>query len=192
MTRKRAAGGGRKPKPAGERHSEYFQVRVTPEVRAAIEEAARKNERTLRAEIAARLRASIEVTPQDRETAALSRLVAEIANRVAQEGPLRKGEITTMPVPGGWHRDRFTFDAFKSAISKVLDLFAPPPDSPERSHPFFKTPDDLAQSLVFWLWNDLDTAAYSAEVQPDEDRLRGFGTIARDLALTNPRKGDKP
>jgi len=116
MVRKRASGGGRKPK--GSAPGAPLTIRMPPDLRAALDAAARKRDRYLSEEILGRLRRSL---AKEREEArdpafrAFCFLFSEIA-----------GEICVAPKNHpGWQFDPWSYRVFKLAVRKILDHFEP-------------------------------------------------------------------
>jgi len=118
MAPKRAPGGGRKPK--GPVAARSVTVRMPEDVYSELEAAVRQHRnprRTITDELVARLRHSFGVERQERRDPGLQALVyliAELAER-AHFGI----------DPERWHRDPWTFGAFKVGVSKLLDVLEP-------------------------------------------------------------------
>jgi len=116
MVRKRASGGGRKPK--GSAPGAPLTIRMPPDLRAALEAAARKRDRYLSEEILGRLRRSL---AREREEAhdpafrAFCFLFSEIV-----------GPISAAPKDHpGWQFDPWSYRVFKLGVRKILDHFEP-------------------------------------------------------------------
>jgi TraY domain len=125
--RKRAPGGGRKPKgPIGGNVS-WFQARISEDLRAALEQAAAQNGRSLSQEAQVRLKASFDLPqelqrkwgPPEVKTLGylIARVTRSIQNTVATD-PTDVGEMA-------WHRNSFTHAAVRSAIAILLERFRP-------------------------------------------------------------------
>src|SRR5262245_44631170 len=103
MARKRAPGGGRKPK--GAVAAGLVAVRMQDDLRAQLDAAAKKRGYTLTDEVLGRLRASFareREQRRDRAMRALGFLIATVADVAHLGGRLNKQ----------WHRDPFMFQAF--------------------------------------------------------------------------------
>jgi hypothetical protein len=133
MARKRAPGGGRKPKGATAMRSQ-LTVRMPDDMRAELEAAARRRDHTISDELLWRLRASFARDYEERRDPAILALTFLIA-RLAEYIHLR------LPFPMKWHENPFMFQAFKLGITKVLDAFAP---SGEIESPYKDNPEASA------------------------------------------------
>jgi hypothetical protein len=137
MKRPRAPGAGRKPKGEYRGKSATFTTRIQPELRAALDKAAVKNNRSLSQEVEKRLHDSFELPAQlarrfgPSHIAAFSRLVSEVGKGV---------ELVTGK---RWRDDRFTYEAFKSAVNMLLNRCAAEGD--------VRVPERCAESA-----NDID------------------------------------
>jgi len=122
MMRKRAPGGGRKPKGAAPVRSQ-LTVRIPDELRAALEEnVARRRKRkpswNLTEEILGRLYWSYRRQEEERRDPymkALAFLISAIADNVN----MRRSLVSE------WHRDPFMFRAFKRGVVELLDALEP-------------------------------------------------------------------
>jgi hypothetical protein len=113
MRRKRAPGGGRKPKGAVPMRSQV-NVRMPDDLRAQLEAAARKRGRNVSEELLARLRVSFAREREQRRDPAmraLTFLISHLADRV---------NLSRSPK---WHENAFLFDSFRLAVSKLLEKF---------------------------------------------------------------------
>lgn len=114
--RKRAAGGGRKPRGAFRGKSAVLTTRITPGTRKALESAAASSGRSLSQEVETRLRQSLEP-------------------HYAREGHIKAlGELTKLLTEeierltgANWLTDRFTAEAVRYGVDYVLSHFAPQP-----------------------------------------------------------------
>jgi hypothetical protein len=121
MARKRAPGGGRKPKNFV---AKPLTIRMFDEMREELEKAARKRASrnpgwNLSQEILFRLRCSLnrELEHQRNQPMRdLCWLISDMAKRELH---------TDLPEQQFWHRDPFTFRAFKVAVAKLLDRLEP-------------------------------------------------------------------
>jgi TraY domain len=155
--RKRAPGGGRKPKGEIAGKAAWLSTRITPELRRQLDDAAEKSGRSLSQEVERRLRDSFwSKREQDPFLRALFFLFGQIA----------KG----MPF---WPRrevrsDAFAFQAFKVAVTTLLDWLAPPGEitTPEWSEIIWpedfkepaRSPEGLGRYLAGFAWHQLETA----------------------------------
>jgi hypothetical protein len=136
--RKRAPGGGRKPKGEFDRLSTAVTTRMPEELRERLVAAADKNDRSITQEILRRLHDSFaHDRNKGREPAmrALCFLIAEVATQVVSpfndEGDKKfwldegkkKGIDVFFP---DWRSDPFYFRAFKLAVVQLLDALQPP------------------------------------------------------------------
>jgi hypothetical protein len=117
MARKRAPGGGRKPQGDTSK-SATLSIRITPDLRAALEREAARSKRKLSMEVEMRLKRSLE-RPKTLErllpshNLALGSSISQIAQRI--EG--RTGHR--------WLEDAFSREALKSAVEIFLSQIAP-------------------------------------------------------------------
>jgi hypothetical protein len=120
MARKRAPGGGRKPKDRYGGRASPLSIRMTDEMRARLEASARhrKGGISLSEEILFRIRSSIDRErdeKRDPASRALCYLLAETIAAVAS--------VTAGP---NWRSDPYAFQSIKLAFSLVLDDVRPP------------------------------------------------------------------
>jgi Arc-like DNA binding domain len=162
--RKRAPGGGRKPKGEFDRLSAAVTTRMPVDLRERLVEAADKNDRSITQELLRRLHDSFaRDRSKEREPAmrALCFLIAEIANQVVGHGfdeadkkslldeSKKKGFPIYFP---DWRSEPFYFRAFKLAVVQLLDALQPPGDvKPPRRHLnlYPKTPEADAFAARF-------------------------------------------
>jgi hypothetical protein len=115
MARKRAPGGGRKPKGPVPARSQ-LTVRMPDDVRAELEAAARRRNRNLTDEVIGRIRASFVrdyEQKRDPATRALLFLISQLAEQIHMNSPIE------------WHQNPFMFKAFKLAVARLLDALEP-------------------------------------------------------------------
>jgi hypothetical protein len=124
MARKRAPGGGRKPR--GEGAAVHFNTRIAPEIRRRLERDAKRNKRSLSHEIEERLKDSIGIGKPDEQIRALCYLIGRLADLLAcMERGTALHAIATQNAGFDWRSNRADFEAFKSAIVRLLDYLAP-------------------------------------------------------------------
>src|SRR5262245_40920175 len=116
MARRRAAGGGRKPRGEFRSKSAVLTTRITQPTRDALERAAAASKRSLSQEIEFRLRESL--SPDDPRARHI-RAIGELTKLAAEEIERLTG--------AGWLTDQFTAEAVRHAIDQVLSHFAPQP-----------------------------------------------------------------
>jgi hypothetical protein len=123
IARKRASGGGRKPKDPAHRNAGWLQARIRLELESKLRQAARDHGRSLSDEAQRRLQRSfrtVEVFGPE-EIKALGYLVSRVA-RAAQNGcaadPTDAGEQA-------WHRNPFTYTAVTVAVTTLLAHLRP-------------------------------------------------------------------
>jgi hypothetical protein len=183
MARKRAPGGGRKPR--GKAPAEHFNTRMTPEVRKLLQAEARLHGWSLSREIEERLKGSLVLGDrdiEDRATKALVRVIAEMAARTqAPKSPRGPGI--------NWRNNRFLFEAFKAALNQFLDQLAPEGKATDSEHPQFKTPEALANAIVFSVEDQLQNTPDSHAALVRTGFFHALPHIARDLGIQ--RKGGK-
>jgi hypothetical protein len=154
--RKRAPGGGRKPSGPFAQNAASLTIRISTDLRAQLETAAKKKGRSLSQEMQARLWKSLGKDPKDhndpatRAMRALCFLFSETADKV---------HFGLVPE---WSQNRFLFRAFKLAVEKVLDTIEPIGEikSPLREVSEKIPPRNL--QLISDRWTSPETAAEKA------------------------------
>ena len=117
MKRKRAPGGGRKPKGAFSGLTSPLSIRMPPEMRKELESAAKKKGWSLTQELLWRLRVSLnkeQEARRDPATRALCHLISVMGEKIYKRIPLE------------WRRNPFLFRAFKIGVANLLDELEPP------------------------------------------------------------------
>jgi hypothetical protein len=131
--KRRAPGGGRKPKGPFAGNTERINVRCTPAIKDRLEIAAAENGRSLPQEIQERLeRTFAEDTDQGRDpaTAGLLWLVELAASQFVRGWDFAAGQF----IGGGqkdlptWRTDPGEFEGFKAAIDRILERLRPAGD----------------------------------------------------------------
>jgi hypothetical protein len=120
--RRRAAGGGRKPRGDFSQLTSPLSIRMPAEMRERLESSAGDNGRSVSQEVLRRIQESFHLDrdrARDPAMRALCFLIAQLA-----------GEVAGLTDPKGrpafdWRTDRFFFRAFKLAVAKVLDALEP-------------------------------------------------------------------
>ena len=125
--RKRAPGGGRKR--LGASVAQNLTIRIDDDLRAQLEAcAAKRAERkqrqgvnwNLSQEVLLRLRCSLDKEREHRRNQAMRNLCWLISDMAKRE------LLTDLPEQQSWHRDPFTFRAFRVAVTKLLTRLEPP------------------------------------------------------------------
>jgi hypothetical protein len=119
MARKRAVGGGRKPKGDISGKSAAFATRITPATRRWLEAEAKKNRLSLS-------QAAERVLIREMRRAS----DAKRHNRALAQGIARLAESTERDTGKGWLDDPFTGQALRYAIEAYVFHFAPTADKP--------------------------------------------------------------
>ena len=117
VTRKRAPGGGRKPKGPFKGKTATITTRIRPDTRAALEQEAKKRGNSLSQEIERRLDASLH---KSRDTPLYVQALAHAVTVLTTEIERRTGER--------WLDDAFTREALRSGIEALLFHFGRTPD----------------------------------------------------------------
>jgi hypothetical protein len=123
------------------------------DLRAALEAAAKKHGRSLTRELIWRLQVSLNrerIDRQDQVMRALCFLFTDLVERLH----FRQG--------GKWHRDPFTFRAFKLAVAKLLDALEPPGEAKSPFSKLERSDSALHQQLVDWFKTPESAAAHAA------------------------------
>ena len=189
MVRKRAPGGGRKP--LGPSAAQPLTIRMDGDLRSQLEEAAvkrskRKQNWNLSQEILLRLRWSLSKEREDRRNRAVSAICDLISD-------MAKRELhTDLPGQQSWHRDPFTFRAFKEAVTHLLDLLEPPGE--------MRPPQNLADAVYFGdpktfgefaAFREHNALLHASPLTRDETaKFLGFGVRTRmpgmDIEMVSP------
>jgi Arc-like DNA binding domain len=209
MSKRRAAGGGRKPKGEFSGVTSPLSIRMPAEMRSQLDSSAKDNGRSLSQEMLRRIQDSFH---RDRDIArdpamrALCFLIAQLA-----------GQVAGLTDPQGrplfdWRADPFFFRAFKLAVAKVLDALEPageirPPQlmldaqlqAEDRQgvallkmfKATYETPEARANNAVETFMSSLMRPSFDEEwsnhTAKQEREYYGFLNARRDLQL----KGDK-
>jgi TraY domain-containing protein len=162
MARKRAPGGGRKPR--GEGPAVHFNTRIAPEIKRRLERDAKRSGRSLSREIELRLADAIKNAPEaGDQTRALAYLITQAA-RIAQTAERRPGTA-----PFDWRRNRFDFETFKTAVVHLLDRLAPAGMAGESTYAdtTIETPEQMGRNfasiVLMFLGTDAAEMAARAE-----------------------------
>ena len=142
MVRKRASGAGRKPSGDFSRLSEVFTVRMPRSMRTQLDAAARKHGRVVGQELLTRVQRTFDKEKADQRNPALRALLflfGELADNLCRDP--------------NWHKDPFTFRAFKLAIVKLMDALEPkgemsPPPERYPGAGIYKTPKSAANDAA--------------------------------------------
>ena len=180
IKRKRAAGGGRRPKGPFSGLTSSLTIRIPAEMRQQLEDAAQRSG-NISQELLRRLADSFY---RDRDRArdpamrALCFLIAETAHQAVG---IHLGE-EERPI-GSWRDDPFFFRAFKIAVGKLLDELEPPgPIRPPVMKWFgafdkltrsYETPQARGEYAADYIWNALLTAPASPAERENERRRAG-------------------
>jgi hypothetical protein len=116
--RKRAPGGGRKPKGRFAGNTERFNVRCTPEIKGRLEMEALKNKRSLPQEIQERLQRTFEYDADNSRDPATAGLIFMVEFAAREFGGGRGG----LPA---WRTNAVEFEEFKAAIDIILERLRP-------------------------------------------------------------------
>jgi hypothetical protein len=120
---KRAPGGGRKASGPFQRNTAQLPVRMPEGMRGELETAAHKRGWNLTQELLWRVRGSLSKEREEHRDRAL-RALCFVISEMALKYFSTEGRQIAEP----WHRDPFTFTAFKLAVGKLLDALRPPGD----------------------------------------------------------------
>jgi hypothetical protein len=175
MARKRAPGGGRKPKGAAPMRSQ-LTIRMPDDLRAELEAAARKRGHNLTDELLWRLRLSFAKEREQRRDPAmraLTFLIGELAENI---------HLGLRIFRMKWHKNPFMFQALKLGTTKMLDAIAPPGEieSPYKDMPKAsgKSADSINRSLQN-IANRLRTPEDAAQEAADTVLRQLFDTRLR-------------
>jgi hypothetical protein len=116
MARKRARGGGRKPRGGSHGLTDRLNLRVRPSLRMQLEKYATTNAVSLAQEVIRRLDESVKIErdpPRAPHIAALITAVETLATMI------ERGTGTD------WHKDPWTGEALRAGLQLLLDHFAP-------------------------------------------------------------------
>lgn len=212
MIRKRAPGGGRKPQE-GVSKSKTLSVRITADLRAALEREAARSKRKLSAEVAMRLKRSLERPKAlERSLATHNRALGWGISHIAQRIEGHTGHR--------WQADVFSGETLKSAVEIVLSQIAPTgeihvPENVEQSFQSalkayqamkshrqghipkpeaerFKTPEAVASAIALGFLEELKTSEFPPTNHPRSqqyaDEFYAMPQIRRGLGLEPQQK----
>jgi Arc-like DNA binding domain len=143
--RKRAPGGGRKPKGETSQLREQLSLRMPTDMRRQLEAARRESGRSFTQELLTRLRRSLDEDRKnyrDPATKALCFLFSELADYIHHGTP-------------DWRSDPFLFKSFKLGVAKLLDNLPEPagkletPPLLRTMHKQYSTDDPMNQTEFF-------------------------------------------
>ena len=200
--RKRAPGGGRKPKGSKAMRSQ-LTIRIPDDTRAQLEASARRSGKNLTDELLWRLRWSFAKEREEKRdpaTRALTYLISTVADYAHFDDFLSKQ----------WHRNRFLFRAFRVAVDSLLSVLEPPGEMTPPSLPplpggqsWPQTPEAWggkhAERIFLALYQhspsseDWKLAAKklpSEAVRRLQDRSYTFSNVRRDLGIDLNPKGE--
>jgi hypothetical protein len=128
-TRKRAPGGGRKPKGPISKNAGWLQARITEDLRARLEDAAERNGHSMSQEAQIRLKESFDLPAELQKLwgpphiQALARLVARVVRSV--ETMAGADPFGTEAGEFAWHRNAYTHAMVSAAIAVILARYKP-------------------------------------------------------------------
>jgi hypothetical protein len=134
MKRKRAPGGGRKPKGEFSQLSSTLTIRIPDDMRKQLEDEAAAKGESMAQRLLWHLRQSFNRQhDRDRDPAlhALLYMIGYLAENISLDSP-------TPPSRTYWRTDWYAFVAFKSAVVMLLDVLEEPPEPPPDVHKRFK------------------------------------------------------
>jgi hypothetical protein len=216
MIRKRAPGGGRKPQGDTSK-SVSLSVRITPDLRAALQREADRSKRTLSVEVAMRLKRSLEQPKKsERLLAPHNRALGSSISQIAQRIEMHTGHR--------WQANAFSGETLKSAVEIFLSLsqIAPTgeicvPENVEQSFQSaleayeamrphrrehvpkptaeYKTPEAVGSAIALGFWEDLKTADFPPMNHPRNQQYAfefyAMPQIRKDLGLEPLQKRKK-
>ncbi len=162
--RKRARGGGRKPKGPIAGNDSWLQARIPGDLRSKLDEAAAANGRSLSQEANFRLKRSFSLLaklekawgPPEAQALAylVSRLVRSIHVEVGGSPFVNAGAL-------GWRNNPFTHAALQAAISTLLDRLKPdgPIEAPAGLMGGLNTPEAIGNAHAIGLLSAVMTTA---------------------------------
>jgi hypothetical protein len=158
VKRKRAPGGGRKPKGPISGKSAWLSTRISNDTRQRLEQAAKQKDRSLSQEIELRLRQSFAEKESDPYLRALAFLIHQAAKAIPIAAPLPSNP--------------YKFAVFKSAVDRLLTHLTPsgpiepPPEAAEQHEyeNFWKSPALFGLSIAEVVWWQMQ----SVETPPPE------------------------
>jgi hypothetical protein len=179
--RKRAPGGGRKPKGDFSQVVSPLSIRMRADMREQLEAAANVNGRSISQELLRRLQGSFDedrATARDPAMRALCFLIAQLAGEVA-------GLTDTKGRPAfDWRTDRFLFRAFKLALCQILDALEPSGEI---------RPPQLMVDAVFEDSEEGLVKAFKATYETPEARAdQAAKTLLSQLQRANPKSVSSP
>jgi hypothetical protein len=127
--KKRAAGGGRKPKGPISGNAGWLQARITVDLHERLKRAADENERSVSQEAQVRLKESFDLPAELQKAwgAPHVKALAQLISRVVRSVETSAGEAPFAVEAGelAWHRDPYTHAAVVVAINTILAHYKP-------------------------------------------------------------------
>ena len=158
-------------------------VRVLPEIRSRLERDAKRQGRSLSAEAESYFKNVLRKAPPDPQMRALSYLIEQI-------GEIAKSFERTDDAPEfDWRKNRFDFEALKSAIVEILDWLSPGSSVDDTRYPLAQTPEEMGRIIASTV-RTLARAPAPYLQQLGDNRAEASGSlfyafpqVARDLGL---------
>jgi hypothetical protein len=158
VKRKRAPGGGRKPKGPISGKSAWLSTRISNDTRQRLDQAAKQNDRSLSQEIELRLRRSFAEKVSDPYLKGLAFLIRQAAEAIPTSQPLQSSP--------------YKFAVFKAAVDMLLTHLTPPgpieppPEAAEQHEyeNYWKSPALCGRAVADVVWWQLQ----SVETPPSE------------------------
>jgi hypothetical protein len=150
--RKRAPGGGAKPRGPFKGKSATLTTRITPETRAELEHSAQKQGRSLSQEVEFRLKAFVGQTRKPAHIRSLAEAVSVLVTRIEQRTGRR------------WLNDPFTADAARQGITALLTRISPASSGPVLVPPDIESYAVKFPSLGVTFKSPMSLGAFEAEV----------------------------
>src|SRR5580704_12518093 len=142
MARKRAPGGGRKPKGEFSRLTSTLSIRMPADMRSRLEASAARHRNgdgwALTQEILHRLQQSFD---HEWQTPAPTLALAYLVSRLADDCSVNTGNKKYL-----WHKDSFAFEALEQALAMLLKVLRPQMSEVQK---------DLAEGNISPIWKEL-------------------------------------
>jgi Arc-like DNA binding domain len=152
--RKRAPGGGRKPKGDFNNLSSPFSLRMPLDLRKQLELASRRSGRSISQEILRRVQNSFQ-RDRDRANAASLRALCFLISQIAEHASVLENN--------SWRAEPFKFKAFKRGVSTLLSKLEPSGEVvgpfEKAGNPLFNSYEQFGDFIAEGVWGDLHRAS---------------------------------
>jgi hypothetical protein len=188
--RKRAKGGGRKPKGEFSGLARHFSIRMPDELHAQLVTAGKSSRMSIGQEILTRLENSFLAHTRSLAMQALCFLIARIGEEASCRPLEVQGDGLLDYDETGWRTDPYNFKVFQRAVAVLLAWLEPGGDLRPGERAPYDSPEDEGDSIAAKIWDELHHPPAIVRV-PDkvfEDMLSHFPHLASEQRRNELRK----